>query len=324
VLGGGKVWVTGTAAAPDVPFTPGVLAPFSPLSLGPGFLQGGWLAAADFSAGPNTGPVIGCVLDAGNLAHAGAVTGFQLISIFGANLGPATGVAAHDGADTSIAGVSATFDGNNPAQLLYASATQINLAVPLPLPSRTAAAWPTATVMQLNVNGATVDRQFPYILTNLSLFANLMAGQSSCAGASPSNQGYQPVASNADGTVNSCANPAPAGSTVSLYMHGIGAFQLGFPPAQQIADLTATVGYCSAQVTDATLVGNFVYRVDVAMPASPSACTGLPGTSSKYQLAVNFNYNGTSVGPFTVPGPGALSLNFAPGEPMTMMVYVKP
>lgn len=134
VLAGGKVWVTGAAMAPDVPLSPGVIMPFAPLSLRPGFLQGGWLAAADFTAGPNTGPAIGCVLDAGNLTHVGAVTGFQLISILGANLGPATGVAAPDGTDPSIAGVSVTFGGNNPAQLLYVSATQINLAVPLPLP----------------------------------------------------------------------------------------------------------------------------------------------------------------------------------------------
>ncbi|MGA2117540.1 MAG: SBBP repeat-containing protein [Bryobacteraceae bacterium] len=327
VLAAGKVWVTGTAVAPDVPFSPGVLAPFAPLSLGPGFLQGGWLAAADFSTGPNGGPAIACVLDSGNLTHVGGVTGFQLISIFGANLGPAIGVAAPGGTDTSVAGVSATFDGDNPAQLLYASATQINLAVPLPLPSRTVAAWPTATVMQLNVNGATISRQFPYLLTNLNLFANLMAGQSSCGGASPGNQGYQPVATNADGTLNSCANPAPAGSTVSFYMHGIGASQLGFPPVAQIGDLTATVGYCSALVTGAVLIGDFVYQVDVTMPASPSACTGQPGATPKYQFPVVFNYsgaivNGAIVGPFVVPGPGPLSLNFAPGEPMTMMVYV--
>jgi uncharacterized protein (TIGR03437 family) len=322
VLAGGKVWVTGTAVAPDVPFSPGVLAPFAPLSLGPGFLQGGWLAAADFSTGPNTGPAIACVLEAGNLTHVGAVTGFELISIFGANLGPATGVAAPDGTDASIAGVSATFDGDNPAQLLYASAAQINLAVPLPLPSRTVAAWPTKTVMQLSVNGATVSRQFPYILTNPNLFANLMAGQISCGGASPSNQGYQPVANNADGTLNSCANPAPAGSTVSFYMHGTGASQLGFPPAGQISDLSATVGDCSAQVTSAALIGDFVYQVEVTMPASPSACTGEPGATPKYQFPVTFNYNGAIVGPYIVPAPGALSLDFAPGEPMTMMVYV--
>jgi uncharacterized protein (TIGR03437 family) len=305
-----------------------VLAPFAPLSLKPGYLQGGWLAAADFSAGPNTGPAIGCVLDSGNLTHVGGVTGFQLISIFGTNLGPATGVAAPDGMDTSVAGVSVTFDGNNPAQLLYVSSTQINLAVPLPLPSQTVTSWPTLTVMQLNVNGATATRQFPYTLTNLNLFANLMAGQSSCAGASPGNQGYQPVASNADGTSNSCANPASAGSTVSFYMHGIGATQLGFGPTQEIPGLSASVGYCSAQVTSANLIGDFVYQVDVTLPASPAACVGIPGTSAMYQLPVTFIYNGEIVGseivgPFIVPTPGAISTEFAPGQPMTMMAYVK-
>jgi uncharacterized protein (TIGR03437 family) len=76
-------------------------------------------------SGVNAGPVIACVLDAGNLTHVGAVVAaFQLISIFGANLGPAAGVAAPDGSAPSIAGVSITCD-RNPAQLLFVSATQI-------------------------------------------------------------------------------------------------------------------------------------------------------------------------------------------------------
>src|SRR5207245_2246644 len=116
----------------DVPFSPGVLAP---QHLGPGLLAGAYLSAADFSGGANAGPAIGCVLDAGNLTHVGAVAAFQLISIFGTNLGPAAGVPAPDGTDPSIAGVSVTFDGN-PAPLLYVSASQINVAVPTPPPAR--------------------------------------------------------------------------------------------------------------------------------------------------------------------------------------------
>jgi hypothetical protein len=111
-------------------------------------------------------------------------------------------------------------------------------------------------------------------------------------------------------------------------MHGIGAIQLGFGPAQEIAGLSAVVGYCSAQVISAALIGEFVYQVEVTMPASPAACTGQPGTSLKYQFPVTFSYNGEIVGseivgPFIVPTPGALSTDFAPGRPIPMMVYVK-
>ena len=316
----GKVWVTGSAAAPDVPFTPGTIDPFAPLSLGPGSLEGGWLAAADFSPHPHTDPAIACVLDAGNLTHVGAVTGFQLISIFGRNLGPLKGVAAPSGGRTSVGGVSATFDGNNPAQILYASSSQINLAVPLPLPSQAVTSWPVATVMELDVNGATVSRQFPYILTNLSLFGDVRNGMVQCAGASPGVQGYPALAVNSDGSTNSCSNPARAGSTVSFFMHGIGAEQLGFPPLSEIPALTATLDSCSAQVLKTALIDGFVYQVDVQMPLSPAACTGSPSSEGLYELQAAFDYNGSPVGPFAVPLPGSLYL---PGQVMPMTVYVK-
>jgi uncharacterized protein (TIGR03437 family) len=320
VLAGGKLWLTGNAMAPDVPVTPGALTPFAPLALGPGFLEGAWLAATDFSGGPATGPVIACVLDSGNLTHVGAVTGFQLITILGANLGPAVGVAAPDGMDPSVAGVSATFDGDNSALLLYVSATQINLAVPLPLPSRQVVPWPSQTTIQLAINGVTLQRQFPYILTNLNVFASLQSG--SCLAGDPE---YQPLAFNADGSSNSCTNPAHSGSTVSFFLHGVGAPQLGFPPVSQIAGLTATVGGCTALVTSATLLQNYVYKVDVAMPATLQSCpdADINELISLYALPVVFNYNGTPVGPFQIPTVSSPT-DFAPGLPLPLIVFVTP
>lgn len=49
-LAGGKVWITGTTPAPDVPFSPGVLAP---KNLGPGFLEGAYLGPAAGVAAPD-------------------------------------------------------------------------------------------------------------------------------------------------------------------------------------------------------------------------------------------------------------------------------
>jgi uncharacterized protein (TIGR03437 family) len=230
-LAAGKVWITGQTPGPDVPFSPGVLAP---QNLGPGFLAGAYLSAADFSGDVNTGPAVACVLDGGNLTHVGPLAAYQLLSIFGRNLGPATGVAAPDGTDTSIAGVSITFNGT-PAQLLYVSASQINVAVPAPpLPSTPAGAVPSAMVMQLTVNGVTIQRQFPYTVSNMNLFADLSPAQVSCPAALVIGNPIQPVALNADGSANSCANPAKYGSAVSFFMHGVGGDAFGFQPPQQL------------------------------------------------------------------------------------------
>jgi uncharacterized protein (TIGR03437 family) len=315
-LAGGKVWITGAASAPDVPFTPGVL---SPGNLGTGFVPGAYLAAVDFSASAAAAPRIACVLDSGNLTHVRAVAAFQLISLFGANLGPATGVAAPHGGDPSINGVSVTFDGN-PAQLLYVSSSQINVAVPAPPPSREETARATSTVMQVTVNGVGIQRQFPFVISNLNLFASLASNQVAC---SPE-YGFQPVAANADGSLNSCANPARYGSTVSFFVHGVGALQYGFPPPAQLFGLQAMVGQCSAAVENAALVNGFVYQVDVRLPGPLLPCaTSYSLLSAENSSPVTLSYNSAPVGPLTVPSGGAGPIvNFAPGQPMPMIVWV--
>ncbi len=306
-LAGGKVWITGATPAPDVPFSPGVLAP---QNLGPGLLAGAYLSAADFSGGVNTGPVVACVLDGGNLTHVGAVAVSQLISIFGANLGPTPGVPAPDGTDPSIAGVSVTFNGT-PAPLLYVSASQINIAVPAPrlLPA----------VMQVSVNGATVQRQFPLTASNLNLFADLSANEISCPSAHSTANGFQPVAANADGSFNSCTNPAQFGSTVSFFVHGIGEF-----PPPQLRSLQAFVGICSATVTNASMINGFVYKVDVVLPASLLPCAESHSPSqAENELNVTLSYNGAPVGPLALPpGSGGPIINFSPGKPLPMIVWV--
>ena len=290
VLSQGKLWITGPTLFADVPFTPGAVAVST---LGPGPLQGAWLAAVDFSSTGSDAPTIACVLDNGNLSHVGPVTGFQLLSIFGTNLGPTQGVAAGDHGASSLAGVSVTFDGQ-PAQLLYVSSSQINVVVPLP---RVAASLPNATVMQIQVNGASTQRQFPYTISNLNLFADLSANPAPCAPIGAISPYAAPVATNADGSFNTCENPAKYGSAVSFYAHGVGANQPGFPPVQQLLNVQALVGNCSALVTKAALWGDYVYKIDVLLPVSQTPCGPSIGNLTKGSFPVTLTYNGLPVGP---------------------------
>jgi uncharacterized protein (TIGR03437 family) len=315
-LVGGRVWITGPTPGPQVPFTPGVLAP---QNLGPGFLEGAYVSAIDFPSATSTAPAIACVLDAGNLTHVGAVSTSRLISIFGANLGPATGVAAPDGTDTSVAGVSITFDGN-PAQLLYVSASQINVAVPaLPVPQQ---GVQSTTVMQLTVNSASVEREFPLAAASLNFFADLSSNQLSCAN-SPVASGVQAFALNPAGSLNSCTNPTKYGSTVSFFAHGAGVN--GAPPTQ-LVDLEAYIGYgpCMVELPNSSLINGFVYKVEVSLPASSQPC--LESFVGENYVPVMFRYKGESAGPMAVPANlGGPELNFTtPGEPWQMIVWVKP
>jgi uncharacterized protein (TIGR03437 family) len=178
--------------------------------------------------------------------------------------------------------------------------------------------------MQIDVNGSMVQRQFPFAESNLNLFANLSSSEISCANGL-STEGFQPLAVNADGSLNSCTNPAQYGSTVSFFVHGVGASQLGFPPPAQFSGVQAYVDSCSAAVTNASLIDGFVYKVDVSLPASGLPCENFSPVQSETYFQVTLSYNGVPAGPLLVPanlaGP---VLNFSPpGEPMPMIVWVQ-
>jgi len=210
-LSGSVLWMAGATSLADFPFTPNAL---TLANFGPGPLAGAYVGAVDFSQPqPAAGtPQIGCIVDAAdNLADAGPAVRNQLLTILGTGLGPATGVAATDNSTTTLGGVNVNF-GSVAAPLLYASSTQINLAVPLVPFSQSFSA------MQLTFNGVpAAARQLPLTYENGSLFLNT-AETFLPLNASP---GLVAVALNADGSLNSAGNPAPLGSTVSVFVNGL-------------------------------------------------------------------------------------------------------
>jgi uncharacterized protein (TIGR03437 family) len=250
-LSGSTLWIAGPTNLPDVPFSPGALSS-SALAMA----RGAYLGAVDFSRPqPAAGtPQIGCVLDAADASPAGPVARYQLLTIFGTGLGPAVGVSATDNSTTNLAGVSIT-SGTVPAILLYVSSTQINLAVPNYLFNQTTAA------MQVTVNGlSSQPRQFP--LSEFPITSHLFINASATYDATTNpNRYFVPLTLNGDGSLNSAANPAMQGSTVSVFVNGLA------PAPGVVSSALQLYATSDWKVEKASLLTPFVVRVDLQVPA---------------------------------------------------------
>jgi uncharacterized protein (TIGR03437 family) len=115
-----------------------------------------------------------------------------------------------------------TFDGQ-PAPILYSSSTQINVQAPFELQLNPYSDTQN-TVMQVSYNGSVLaTRSFAVTPRNpglfvASTFSSLVCGEIQAGGTT-----LVALALNQDGTLNSCANPAPSGSTFTLFVNGLGA-----------------------------------------------------------------------------------------------------
>jgi uncharacterized protein (TIGR03437 family) len=150
-----------------------------------------------------------------------AVSPGEIVAIFGTNLGPATPAGTQlNGAgqvDTSLAGAQVLFDGV-PGPMVWASAGQLNAVVPFTIASGT-------TQVQVEYQGYVSDAMpVPVAPATPGIFSADGSGSA------------QAVAVNQDGSINSAANPAPAGSIVTLYATGAGLWN---PPLSDGAVVTA-------------------------------------------------------------------------------------
>ena len=145
-----------------------------------------WIASAVNAATQSLGPAI---LDWGYAL--GTVAPGEIITIYGAMLGPDTGVAAAGGSALPIllGGTSVSFD-NTPAPLLYAQAGQINAIVPFEVQG-------SSTAMTVEYNGTTYGPlALPVNTTIPGIFSVDGSGAS------------QAAVRNQDGSLNSASNPA--------------------------------------------------------------------------------------------------------------------
>jgi uncharacterized protein (TIGR03437 family) len=165
-------------------------------------------AFAEGSApGQSSAPWIFGIANAAGGVLSGRVAPGELLSIYGLHIGPAAPLSAtFDAAGflpTTLGGIQATIDGIQ-SPLLYVSDAQINAVAPVELTAG------SAVELQLAQNGVPLP-DFP-VRVDIAAPGVFQLPDGSAA------------AINQDGTLNSQANPATAGSYVSVWATGTGYF----------------------------------------------------------------------------------------------------
>ena len=180
--------------------------------------------------GSATVPHIGGIANAAGGPVEGRLAPGELISLYGAALGPLTPASfefdAAGLAPKKLGGVEVSI-GGLAAPLLYVSATQINAVVPYGLSGESAA-------VEVSFNGSTTP---PFPVALVAAAPQIFRNADGTA-----------AAINQDGTPNSASHPAPAGSIVSLWVTGIPAFQTVDGAVQK----TAQDSYCCQAFLDYT------------------------------------------------------------------------
>jgi uncharacterized protein (TIGR03437 family) len=240
----------------------------------------GLLFLARYSANAKPQPVqLACIGNAGSYDSTG-ITGGEIVSLFGERIGPAAGtlpqVDLQTGFPKQLANVVVTFNGT-PGALLYVQDNQINAIAPWSLLS-----GQTVQVCVVYDGNTTNCLTRPIVVAHPGVF---------------STDGIYAAALNQDGTPNTAANPAPVGSTVSVFATGLGAIT---PPEADGAivepPLPADVLQAGVYHTqELPLIGLQTFPGDVtyAGPA-PFEVAG----ASQINFVVESNWLWLAVGPF--------------------------
>jgi uncharacterized protein (TIGR03437 family) len=277
----GRIYLAGFTDAPDFPVTAGafqtVLTPSSHYSFSGG---DAFVTKVDLSAPAPMG--ISCVANAASLEPHYVAPG-EIVRVFGAGIGPSSGVTASPDADgrfsKALVGVRVLFDGVA-APLLYVRSDRIDAVVPFGLSAKTTDQPPFY---------GTADVQIEYE-GKLSNVVTVRVGGSAFGIFTADGSGTgQAAALNEDGSENSPSSPASIGSVVTLFGTGLADLLKSFPEdgsiLQDATPITVTYFYDVAEVgcrpADVLYLGTApgrvagTIRIDLRIP-DVSDCGGPP------------------------------------------------
>jgi uncharacterized protein (TIGR03437 family) len=222
-------------------------------------------------------PVVNAVSNAASY-DTKAVSPGEIVSIWGAGLGPAAGanltLDSNDLVETSLAGTQVFINGN-PAPLTYAGAGQVNAVVPYEVAPAT-----TANVVVVYQGNPSAPFAIPVAAARPGIFTHSGDGTG------------QGSVLNQDQSVNSASSPAPRGSWISIYATGEGittpagvdgrvSAYKGSPLPKAQAACSATIGGQTANVNYCGEAPDFtagVLQVNAQVPDSISPSSSVPVT----------------------------------------------
>jgi uncharacterized protein (TIGR03437 family) len=228
--------------------------------------------------------LIGAVVDAAS-QHADAVSPGKIVVIYGAGLGPSQLIQnqpKNGQVSTELSGTTVSFN-SFAAPILYTSATQIAAVVPY------AVSGSTARVIVNYQGQVSADFTVPVATATPNLFTSNQAGWGQASGI------------NADGTVNTAANPVKIGGYISLYAtgegqtipNGVDGVLGSSTPTQPVLPVVVTVGGIQAQVQYAGSVPGQVAGLSQVNVQIPSGVQ--PGGYVPVILQVGDRTSGTAV-----------------------------
>ncbi len=233
----------------------------------------GTVALINFSAASR----VACAVDPADYAQLSTVAPGQVLALFGTDLAPAAPLVPPGGVAPSSATLGVVFNGI-PAPILYASAGQINVQVPYEIAGQTSVqmqVMDTQPPLPLNETHtlAVVQRQ-PVIFLSAAALESPFPGYTECGGTVA--LGPAALALNQDGTWNDCTNPAVGGSTVTVFVDGLGpvtpalatgaiaAAPLKLTPGVDVADSTLAPLSATTRSLPGAITG--VAQVQVLLP----------------------------------------------------------
>lgn len=167
---------------------------------------------------------LACLTDPADNVQLTTVAPGQVLSIFGSRIAPSRAAVPPAGSASSLQGVSVTFNGIV-APVLYTSGEQINIQVPYEIAGQDSVEMQVVSLVQGLMERKTlpvVQRQPSVFLSPDALLSDV-PGNSYCGNAF--SRAQHALALNADGTLNTCLHGAQPGSTVTIFMNGLGLTQ---------------------------------------------------------------------------------------------------